>query len=885
MSILETRRLDEILSLDTAPARHCGADERRAIRLLFDAAEDETALAELGVVAAKALSHYGDNLRARYAMALYQELHGSAEEAGAGYHQLAREVMKADDWLAARELCLRALPLRPDHRTVRLLLEVWQHTLDEPGFDDDVATAQELCPDAPDLAMLGVVKAQAEGRTAEADELTCEALERFIAVREADRAEEPLLRILEREQPATHRQLLRLLPRMASANMHELLDMALELGEESFGALHLQAELAKVLERIMLKWKGFDHLRDIYVRSLSASLGGAPAVEAFIRDCGLGDPASPLEDALARFREMFSLRPGAYVQHHNLGVGRIAAHDGHFLVIDFAEKAGHRMALEIARRSLRPLSHGCLQVARFSQPEIIAHELERDPVGLLVRALTDLGGEASARDIRDCLAGSTVPEMDWSAWWKRAREAAHGDVRLDTSQAFRQVYRLPGEEEEDVDLPDLPDRAGPQSAATMMERLLRQHPELEERARTRYAEALAERTRSTVPLQDGVAAVPLLMRWLPERETEWRSIAQSAFHREPGVAAGINAEQQDYLLTLGLSGAGWQDAALSALGSRFPQVRESALAAMRERLGEEYAVTLRELVVSRDWWLSARLSLVRMGLAGVLEDTGVVPWDLLIGTLQVLAADPVQKLRHAALELLDPQDRLGALLSQSTPNDDEVALLMRTARELVSSETGLEPLAVLMGSSGHGGIIERLRKEADEARRDPVSVHFDSSVTLMSLVTYEQNLQKINELQDLLSNVLPGEIGAARALGDLAENAEYHAARERQGIADATLRSLRSQMETARVIEDMAFPDNTVVAGTEVTVRDLADGVERVIWILGQGDSTQDTHVINYKAPLGQTLAGKRPGQVAEMDTADGVQRLEIVSIARRLPG
>jgi transcription elongation factor GreA len=884
MSILETRRLDEILSLDTAPARHCTADDRRAIRSLFDAAEDETALAELGVASAKALSHYGDNLRARYAMALYQELHGHADEAGAGFHQLAREVMKAEDWHAARELCLRALPLRPDHRTVRLLLEVWQHMPGEPGLEEDLAASREFCPDAPDLAMMGVARAEAEGRVAEADELACEALERFIAVREADRAEEPLLRLLEREQPATHRHLLRLLPRMASADMRELLDMTLDLGDESFRALQLHGELARILERIMLKRKGFDHLRDAYVRALTASLGGAPAAEAFIRDCGLADPASPLEDALAHFREMFSLRPGAYVQHHNLGVGRICAHDGHFLVIDFSEKPGHRMALEIARRSLRPLPDSCLRVARFSQPEVIAQELADDPVGLLVRALSDLGGEGSAREIRDCLAGDTVPEMDWSTWWKRAREAAHGDARVDTSQAFRQVYRLPGEEDEDVDLPDLPDRAGPQSVATMVDRLLRQHPELEERARARYAEALAQRTRSTVPLQDGVAAVPLLMRWLPEAAVEWRAVSQSAFHREPGVAAGINAEQQDYLLSIGLAGDSWYDAALSALGSRFPQVRDKALAAMRERLGAEFHGTLRELIVSRDWWLNARLSLVRLGLAGTLDDAGLTPWDLLVGALQVLAADPVQKLRYAALELLDPQERLGALLAASTPGDEDVALLTRTARDLISSETGLEPLAVLMSSSGHGEVIERLLREADEARRDPVSVHFDSSVTLMSRVTYDQNLHKMHELQNLLSNVLPAEIAAARSLGDLSENAEYHAARERQGIADATLRSLRSQMETARVIEEMAFPDGTVVAGTEVVVRDLAGGAERVIWILGQGDSTQDTHVINYKAPLGQALVGRRPGQVAEMDTADGVQRLEILAVTRRLP-
>lgn len=885
MSIQHTRRLDEILSLEYAPARRLTAEDRETIRELVDGAEDESALAELGIAAAKALSHYGENLRARYAMALYQEAHGSGEEAGLGLHQLSRELLRAEDWLGAREMCLAALPLRPDHRTVRTLLEVWEHLGDEPGFEQDLELAQTLCPEAPDLAALLMARADSEGRSEEAEEHALEALARFMKVGEADRAEEPLLRVLESADAGTHRRLIKLLPRMASAGMAELLDTALGLGETTWAEQGLHGELARVLERILLKSKGFDALRARYAEALADSLGGATAVREFVADCGLADPNAPLEAALERFREMFSLRPGAYVQHHSLGVGQIASHDANFLIIDFAEKPGHRMALEIARRSLHPLPDGCLRVARFVEPETIARELASDPVGLLVRALNDLGGEATARDLRDCLTAGTVPEGDWTSWWKRARDAAHDDGRVDTTQAFRQVYRLPSEDDDDVDLPDLPERSGAQSVTTMLERLLRQHPELEERARGRYAEDLARRVRSTVPIQDAVAAVPLLMRWMPDQADEWQAIAESAFHREPGVAAGINAEQQQHLLEVGLGCAAWTSAAFSALGSRFRPVRDLALTTLKERLGEDYGPSLRELVVSRDWWHNARVALIRLALAGDLEGVELSAWDMLLGAVQVLVADPSPKLRNAGLELLDPQDRLGHLLREYTASDDDQALLMRVARDLVTSETGLEPLAVLLEASGHGEIIERLKREAGEARRDPVSVHFDASVTLMSRLTYEQNLRKIDELQDLLSNVLPREIAAARALGDLAENAEYHAARERQGITDATLRTLRAQMETARVIEDMPFPEGTVVAGTEVVVRELTTGSEQTIWLLGQGDSVQDNHVINYKAPLGQALVGKRPGQVAEMDAADGVQRYEVVSVTRRLPG
>lgn len=145
-------------------------------------------------------------------------------------------------------------------------------------------------------------------------------------------------------------------------------------------------------------------------------------------------------------------------------------------------------------------------------------------------------------------------------------------------------------------------------------------------------------------------------------------------------------------------------------------------------------------------------------------------------------------------------------------------------------------------------------------------------------------MERIHELEDLLSNDLPKMIAHARSLGDLSENAEYHDAKERQGIADANLRTLRKTMESARAIEDLHFPDDTVVVGTEVAVRDLASGEERTFWLLGQGDSAQDPNVINYLAPVGQALVGKRPGEVAQFETGAGTQRLEVVSVRRRLP-
>ena len=880
----EPDHLEELLSLETAPAEALGAEQRLAIASILESAQDEEALAQLAARATDALQAFGDNLRARYATALCQESTGESEEAGVGYHHLSRELARHRDWAGARELAIRALPLRADSRVVRLLLEAWAHLSDEALMEDDLALAQSLCPDSPDLLWLESQRADGEGRPEDAQRLACEALNQFVLAQEADRAEEPLLRVLETDSPAVYAELLSIIPRMACTELAELLDMTLELAADSFSRLSLQSDLAHALEGVLLQRKGFEHLRPTYAHVVAESLGGAAEAEKFVSDCGLGDPDVPLERALQTFREMHDLRPGAFVEHHDFGVGRISAHDGEFVVLDFEDKPGHRMALEIGRRSLRPLPEGCLRAVRFSEPETIAREIESDPVGLLVRALSDLGGEASARDLRDCLAGSTIPEDDWSAWWKRAREAAQNDPRLDISQAFRQVYRLPGEsEDEQIELPPLPAKGGAQSAVTMIERLLRQHPELDERAKARYADELAQRAISA-RAGDGVPAVPTLMRWLPERADEWRHIANIAFRREPGVAGGITAEQQTELLELGLAADAWQDAALTALASRFPTIRDQALAALRTRLSDGFLPTIREALLARDPRPTTRLAIVRLGLAGRLADEALSPWEILVGALTVISSDPPPKTRHAALDLLDPQERLAGLLRDVHLDDHIAERFHRAVRDLATSETGLAPLVLLLAASGHEDLSAELRAQDTTQTSDPIDIHFDPGVTLMTRITYEQNVEKIRDLQHQLATTIPREIGAARELGDLSENAEYHAARERQGIADVTLRSLRSQMDNASVIEDLHFPEGVVAVGTEVVIRDLSDNHARTLWLLGRGDSVQDKHVINYRAPLGQALVGKKPGDIVDFEANGENQRLEIVSVEGRLP-
>jgi transcription elongation factor GreA len=143
--------------------------------------------------------------------------------------------------------------------------------------------------------------------------------------------------------------------------------------------------------------------------------------------------------------------------------------------------------------------------------------------------------------------------------------------------------------------------------------------------------------------------------------------------------------------------------------------------------------------------------------------------------------------------------------------------------------------------------------------------------------------ERLTEMAHLLAVDIPDEIAKARALGDLSENAEYHAARERQGITKALHDNLLAQMETAMAIEELHLPEGVAGVGKFVRLRNLGTGDEQDAWILGEGDSQYGHGVVSYKAPLGQVLVGKRVGDQVEM-AADGGQQFEVLSIETRLP-
>ena len=155
--------------------------------------------------------------------------------------------------------------------------------------------------------------------------------------------------------------------------------------------------------------------------------------------------------------------------------------------------------------------------------------------------------------------------------------------------------------------------------------------------------------------------------------------------------------------------------------------------------------------------------------------------------------------------------------------------------------------------------------------------------TPMTRPGYERLKEELERLKRVERPAITRAIAEARAHGDLSENAEYHAAREKQGMTEARINDLESKVSTAEVIDPPTSGDR-VTFGSTVRVED-EDGKESVYQIVGSEETDPGKGRISVMAPLARTLIGKRVGDSVVAQLPAGKKRFEILEANFPFPG
>jgi len=576
----------------------------------------------------------------------------------------------------------------------------------------------------------------------------------------------------------------------------------------------------------------------------------APAIDFVGLRKNTEDPVR-LWDKVTRLQSLLVFDVGEVVLMQGQGVGRVVEVNLPLesLKIDFEKRSGVTVGLRAAAKLLKPLPPGHLLRRKLEEPEVLERLRDEDPPGLLRALLETSDRPLTAGEIREALAG-LVPESKWAGWWAAARR--HPQVVASTGG--RQAYRWEASEQGALSAVR---RAFAHADARGKADLLRRHAERDPALAREMAGDLASIAGESAESDPGLALelwfglerlglLPAYLDELPEKllgpDGDPRRLLASVVDRllRERALAMLRERRDDWI-------AIWRD---QMVREEEPRVLDLLFAGLREG-DPDGAQRVVDDVLAQPRRAPATFAWLAERAAHDEELRGRSPLRLLQQLLAALADPEFARQRARLRPLADSGGTVPRLLASL--EEDQAAAALESVRRV----PGLEAYQ-------RDALVAALELRFASVRAEKPAHHQPLYATAAAIAAQRAELKRLSEV-DIPAN--RKAIAEARAHGDLRENFEYKAARERHEYLNARVAALHRDLGRARPIEFGKLDLGEVRIGARV-VLDAPAGERRVYTVLGPWESRPEDNVLSYESDLGQRLLGLKPGDTVEIGGA-----------------
>jgi transcription elongation factor GreA len=157
-----------------------------------------------------------------------------------------------------------------------------------------------------------------------------------------------------------------------------------------------------------------------------------------------------------------------------------------------------------------------------------------------------------------------------------------------------------------------------------------------------------------------------------------------------------------------------------------------------------------------------------------------------------------------------------------------------------------------------------------------------TETTKLTQATYDRLVAELEDLTTRGRVEIAQHIEAARALGDLSENGDYHAAKDAQGKMESRIRQLQAMLKEVEIVDEAGADDGSVSLGSTVELRYEGDEDDTQKFFVGSIEERQgDLPVVSPSSPLGQVLVGRGAGDTVEYQAPGGMLKVHIVAVTR----
>jgi transcription elongation factor GreA len=599
---------------------------------------------------------------------------------------------------------------------------------------------------------------------------------------------------------------------------------------------------------------------------------GHSQLEEYIRISNLSQNYRNVHEAITDFEKHIAFDKGNFVFHRTWGAGRIAKVQGDEIVIDFSKKRGHSMSLKMAVNALQTLSKNHIWVLKATwKKEKLHDKVKNEYAWALQTVIKSFGNSCDIKRIKAELVPSVLSAGEWTTWSAKAREILKSDPGFGVSPDNIDLFTV---RERSISIEEKlynefkAERNFFDRALTIRSFVSQKDAELDSEYFTEMFAYFTGYLRSSGQVTEQVAASYLLIKDLAG---QYPHLGAGLTLNFPDLFNGIedvptlfynlkdNKLKEEFLHHVQLFIPQWPDIYIKL----FPYALVPSIIIHLAQEGHEdklTAMTANCFENFRDY-KEAVVWLYKNASGEAWYKKAEIPFEkqliTLIHILDLTYRDienhrdttENRKINKQVYTILFKEGTLNSFIDQG---DEDTIIRLYT---FLNDVKDLDPQ-------------DKLNLRSRILDKHPDFKFFgDAEKTVITrglMVTAAMYGEKQKQLAHIMDVEVPAnskEIAFALSLGDLRENAEYKAAKEKQEILNSTVAKLKDEIERAQLFDPASVNPGRVSFGTRVTLLNDSSGKKEEYTILGPWESDPDNNIISYLSPFGGAILNKTPGE------------------------
>jgi transcription elongation factor GreA len=592
-------------------------------------------------------------------------------------------------------------------------------------------------------------------------------------------------------------------------------------------------------------------------------------VDEYVRLSNLAQSYRSIHEAIADFEKHISFDIGNFVYHRTWNIGRIRSIKGDDIVIDFAKKRDHHMGLKMAVDSLVTLSKEHIWVLKaIWTKEKLREKIKKDIPWALVTVIKSFDNRTDIKKIKAELVPSVLSANEWTSWSSKARAILKTDSRFGNAPESVGIFLVrdrPLSYEEKIYNQFKAEKNFFPRVQDVRDFL--EQGDADSELFTEMVAYFTGYVKSYSQLNEFVVASFLFLKELASKHAHLKNIATMGFAELMGdcddiISIYLNMKdaklKESFLHHIKLFMADWSE----IFARIFPYALTKAMIDTLLYAGE--VDRLKSLIIS----IVENYRDHREAFIWVVKNLWDEPWVQELG----LSYD---KVLFTLIHILDISFKEIENHRDTTENkriNKQVDNILFKERRLENflddaDKDTVERIYTLISDVKDLDPAVKLRLRKGVAERHPdfkFSADEEKAVVSRGLmVTAAKYEEKTRLLSKIMEEDVPAnqkEIAYALSLGDLRENSEYKAAKEKQDELNAKVAKLKNEIERSQIFDMSSLTTAKISFGTEVLLFNETENREETYIILGPWESDPTNHIISYLSPLGKRLLNHKTG-------------------------